>query len=156
MDYCRSSFISLRWVALFVSTGDWWKSFDAAAEWHDHEVHGAEAGASAEVMPSHREAETRKTVTGARTGVSLPHPWAISPVQSQRWDTDSWDMQGLHVTLDSSLKDWRDVTTSASRAEKVCCALLTHYLIPSSVNHKLFKSDGRHLTRWNPKGKESL
>lgn len=49
-----------------LSTGDRWKSSDAATERHDHEVHGSEAGSCTEVMSSHREAETRQTVRGAR------------------------------------------------------------------------------------------
>lgn len=45
------------------STGDRWQSSDAAAERHDHEVHGSETGAGAEALPPHREAETGQTVT---------------------------------------------------------------------------------------------
>lgn len=34
-------------------------------------------------MPSHREAETRQTVRGARAGLSLPDPRAISPERAR-------------------------------------------------------------------------
>lgn len=57
-----------------VPAGDRWESPDAAAERHDHEVHGSEAGAGAEALPSHRSTETRQTVRGAAELSSLSDP----------------------------------------------------------------------------------
>lgn len=147
----------LLWVPFFVSTGDWRKSADAATERHDHEIHGSETGACTEVMPSYWEAETRQTVRGARAGLSLPDPWAISPEGASMRTLTHGARRGymlLQTPPQGTDRCYNFMLTS--RVEKVCRALLTHYLIPSSLNKKLFKSKWRHLTLWNPKGKESL
>lgn len=81
---CLSRQRGLRHLLMsFVSAGDRRQSSDAAAERHDHEVHGSEAGPRPQAVSPHRAPETRQTVRATRGGGASPSMW--SPRGIEPW-----------------------------------------------------------------------